>query len=48
VRLLLAFVIVVIVGAIWETSRGRSQRPLPLLAFSTFVAVSLFMFSRLM
>jgi hypothetical protein len=40
-------VIVVIVGAIWETSRARPQRPLPLLAFSTFVAVSLFMFSRL-
>jgi hypothetical protein len=46
-RVLLAFVVVVLFGAMWETKRARPQGPMPLLALSTFIAVSLFMFSRL-
>ena len=45
-KVLLAFILVVIVGAMWETSRERPPRALPLLALCVVVAAALFSVSR--
>jgi hypothetical protein len=47
VRVLLAFILIVTIGAMWETRRNREQRVLPLLILSTLVAALLFNVSRL-
>ena len=46
-KVLLAFLFVVMVGAMWELRRDRQPRALPLLGLSAFVAVALFSVSRL-
>lgn len=45
-KVLLAFIVVIVVGSMWETSRERPARALPLAALSTAVAVILFTLSR--
>jgi hypothetical protein len=46
VKVLLAFIFVVVVGSVWETTRDRSARALPLAVLSALVAVVLFTMSR--
>jgi hypothetical protein len=46
VKLLLAFLLIVMIGAVWETGRDRRQGALPLLALCTLVAVTFFGVSR--
>jgi hypothetical protein len=46
-RVLLAFLLLVTVGSIWESRTGRLPRAGMLLALSTFVAVIFFSVSRL-
>jgi hypothetical protein len=46
VKVLLAFILVVIAGSMWETSRDRPARALPLLALCVVVAAALFSVSR--
>jgi hypothetical protein len=41
-KVLLAFVFVVIIGSIWETRRHRQPGPVPLLALCVFVAAGFF------
>ena len=45
-KVLLAFILVVIGGAMWETGRDRPLRALPLLVLCVFVAAALFSVSR--
>jgi hypothetical protein len=47
VRVLLAFLLIIVVGSVWETRRNRPQRALPLLLLCTMVAVVLFNVHRL-
>jgi hypothetical protein len=47
VRVLLAFILVVTIGAMWETRRDRLPRALPLIALSAFVAIVFFSVYRL-
>ena len=45
-KVLLAFILIIVVCSMWETSRDRPARALPLAALSTVVAVVLFTLSR--
>ena len=45
-KVLLAFILVVIVGAMWETRPRPAARALPLLALCVVVAAALFSVSR--
>ena len=45
-KVLLAFLLLVVGGAIWETGRDRPMRALPLLVLCVFVAAALFSVSR--
>ena len=45
-RLMLAFILAVVAGTMWETSRARRERPLPLLLLCTFLAAVFFSLSR--
>jgi hypothetical protein len=47
VKVILAFLLIVTVGSMWETRRERPRRPLPLLALCTLVAAVLFNVARL-
>jgi hypothetical protein len=47
VRVLLAFILIVTIGAVWETGHDRQARALPLLALSAFAAVVFFSVYRL-
>jgi hypothetical protein len=46
VKVLLAFIFIIVVGSMWETSQDRPVRALPLAVLSTAVAVVLFTLSR--
>ena len=45
-RVLLAFLLIVIAGSIWESQRDRPQRALPLMVLCTGVTLVLFGVSR--
>jgi hypothetical protein len=47
VRVLLAFLLIITVGSIWETRRALPPRALPLLALCTMVAAVLYSVHRL-
>jgi hypothetical protein len=46
VKVLIAFLLVVMIASVWETRRGRRPRALPLVGFSLLIAVTLFTTSR--
>jgi hypothetical protein len=46
-KLLLAFLLVIVVGAMWETGRDRPLRALPLLGLCTLLAVAYLNLDRL-
>jgi hypothetical protein len=46
-RVLLAFLLVVTVGSMWEWRTNRVPRALPMLALCAFVSILLFSVSRL-
>lgn len=46
-RVLLAFILIVTIGAMWEAGRERAQRAAPLFALCAFVAVVFFGVYRL-
>ena len=41
-KLLIAFIVLVVVGSMWETQRNRRPGPLPLLVLCTVVALGFF------
>lgn len=41
-KLLLAFVFLIVLGTVWETRRERAPRPLPLLIVCTGIAFAFF------
>jgi len=47
-KVLLAFVFIVAIGAMWETGHKRSLRTWPLLGLCLFVAVVFFKVSRVL
>jgi hypothetical protein len=47
-RVLLAFLLIVTIGAMWESSRGRTMRARPLLVLCTVVAALFFGVERLL
>jgi hypothetical protein len=48
VKVLLAFILIVTVGAMWETTRDRPQRAWPLLVLGALVAALFFKVARVM
>jgi hypothetical protein len=48
VKVLLAFILIVTVGAMWETARDRPQRPWPLIVLCAFVAAVFFKVVRVL
>lgn len=47
-KVLLAFLLVVTVGSMWETARNRPQRAWPLMVLCVFVAALLFKVVRVL